>query len=66
MGCNAHGAYKCTCHIHANHEQPVFGHVGFWHGSVPGQYPHVLGYGRQTLYIIGTSTGALMSVYILL
>ena len=43
MGRNAYGAYKCTCHVHANHEQLVFGHVGFWCGSVPRQYPHVLG-----------------------
>ena len=66
MGRNAHGAYECTRHVHANHEQLVFGHAGFWRGGIPRRYPRVLGYDRITLYVIGTSTGALTSVYILL
>ena len=34
MGSYAHGAYKYTCHIHANHEQPIHQHAEFWCGSV--------------------------------
>ena len=60
------GLTNAPGYVHANHEQLVFGHVGFWRGSVPRQYPRVLGYGRQTLYVTGTSTGTLTSVYILL
>ena len=31
MGCNAHGAYERTCHVHAYHEQPV---LDMWDSDV--------------------------------
>ena len=60
MGHNAHGAYECTCHIHANHEKPIFQHAGFWHGSVFGRYPCVLMYGIIALYITIKKYGELV------
>ena len=52
MGRNTHGAYERTCHVHANHEQPVFRYVGFWRGSIPGQYPCVLAYGQGNFTLL--------------
>ena len=66
MGRNAHGAYKRTCNVYANHEQPVSQYVHFWNGSVSGWHPCVLTYSEGTLHATRENTGVLTSVYVLL